>query len=114
MKNGAPEADTSPAGPARRAAIWVAAQAAAQGDAYLRSLLGSLGALLIDDFCRASLWCDERDVSDAALACAAAEGDPAVSRVSGIIYAARLQLRTAGFGSKLVAPAVKAAEHVLR
>lgn len=105
MKNGAPETESSPPGPARRAAVCVATHAAAAGDAYLRSLLGSLGAFLIDDLCRVSLWCDERDVSDAALACAAAEGDPAVSRVCGIIYAARLQLRAAGFGSQPISPA---------
>jgi hypothetical protein len=107
MKNGAPEADLLPPGPARRAAICVATHAAAAGDAYLRGLLGSLGALLIDDLCRVGLWCDERDMSDAALACAAAEGDPAVSRVCGIIYAARLQLRAAGFGSQPLTPVGK-------
>jgi RecB family exonuclease len=104
VKNGAPETDSLPLGPARRAAVTAALHAAASSDEYLSRLAGSQYGVLIDDLCRMGAWCDALEVSDTALACAAAQAGRDVGCVARIVYGARLQMRAAGFGPSQIQP----------
>ncbi|HXN09351.1 MAG TPA: PD-(D/E)XK nuclease family protein [Candidatus Acidoferrales bacterium] len=86
-----------PIAPARRAAIFEALLKAADSDERARRLRDTSRSCFVDDLCELSVLADCFDVSDLALAGAAAEEGAAVSVVSRILYAARRTLRAAGF-----------------
>lgn len=89
---------------ARRAAVAAVLAKIAAGEPHLQRLAGSYGAVLSDDLCWISALSDALDVSDAALACAAAEATPDLSCVARIVYGARLTARAAGFAPPRAAP----------
>lgn len=101
-----------PIAPARRAAVCAALHKAASSDAAARLLMHEHRSIVIDDLCRleADLW----DISDADLACVAAETPARTSDAARVVYAARILLRAAGLPNAGQASKGRPAPHFLR
>ena len=96
---------TRPFSVARRTAIAASLMHIGAGDPFVLQLSAVHRAILCDDLCKLSCAVDLGGVSEAMLACAAADVDESISLAARVAYSTRLQLRAAGLAAPVLPPA---------